>query len=183
LGGCAIDSALIQSQSVILIVGPRWLRCIQERTARPEIDYHLRELTMALDRGIPVNPVRVHSAAMPDLADLPEELRARLPAVQWMEVYEDLFAASMQRIIADIEHSTGLISPTAYLPDHVSVVLINTSSSACPWMRPKGRGTSQSVPVRGRYPGRPSSLRHRKPSAKAVACSSGVPPMPIRPGV
>lgn len=66
---------------------------------------------------------------MPDLADLPEELRARLPAVQWMEVYEDLFAASMQRIIADIEHSTGLISPTAYLPDHVSVVLINTSSS------------------------------------------------------
>lgn len=101
----AIDAALTQSQSVVLVIGPSWLRCLKERADGPETDYHLREIIMALDRGIHVYPVRVRQAPMPDLSELPDELSSRLPAIQWMEVYESLFTASMKRIIDDIEHS------------------------------------------------------------------------------
>lgn len=101
----ALDSALEESATLVLVIGPNWLDRLRERAAAPDTDYHLREITTALDRGIAVYPVRVHGAPMPDLADLPDELRARLPALQWMEVYESLFAASMQRVIDDIEQS------------------------------------------------------------------------------
>ena len=58
----AIDAALTQSQSVVLVIGPSWLRCLKERADGPETDYHLREIIMALDRGIHVYPVRVRQA-------------------------------------------------------------------------------------------------------------------------
>lgn len=114
----AIDAALTQSQSVVLVIGPSWLSCLNERAGTSQTDYHLREIVMALDRGIHVYPVRVRQAPMPDLSELPDELSSRLPAIQWMEVYENLFTASMKRIIDDIEHSmttstskTGLAKP------------------------------------------------------------------------
>lgn len=112
----ALDAALAESGTLVLVIGPRWLDCLRERQASPDTDYHLHEITTALDRGINVYPVRVHSAPMPDLDDLPEVLRTRLPAIQWMEIYDNLFGASMQRVIEDIERAMGLTAkrpPTA----------------------------------------------------------------------
>lgn len=106
----ALDGALAASSALVLVVGPRWLHCLQERQARPEVDYHLREITMALDRGLVVYPVRVRGAAMPELAELPEVLRDRLPALQWTAVHEDLFGPSMERVLADLEAAIGVDS-------------------------------------------------------------------------
>jgi hypothetical protein len=109
----AIDGALSASGALVLVVGPKWLECLQERQAGPDTDYHLREITMALDKGIVVYPVRVRSATMPPLADLPEVLRDRLPAIQWTEIYEDMFGPCMERVVRDVEGAVGADAPAA----------------------------------------------------------------------
>jgi len=125
----ALDEALGASRTVVLVIGPQWLTCLKERQGGTEIDYHLREVSMALDKGIDVYPVRVHGAPMPDLDDLPEELRSRLPAIQWMEVHENLFAASMARVISDIERATGNVA--APRTDNPAVLL--QEATVGPW--------------------------------------------------
>lgn len=104
----ALDEALDACSALVLVVGPRWITCLQERQQRDEPDFHLREITRALERGVVVYPVRVQGAAMPDLADLPEALRDRLPALQWSAIHDDLFRPSMDRVIGDLERTAGV---------------------------------------------------------------------------
>lgn len=131
----ALDEALAASGTLVLVIGPRWLTCLQERQASGEEDVHLHEITTALDRGINVYPVRVQGAPMPDLADLPEELRTRLPAIQWMEIYDRLFSASMERVIEDLEGALGLATSVLQTSRSTTAATaaLRTDATVGPW--------------------------------------------------
>jgi hypothetical protein len=103
----ALDEALEASGALVLVIGPQWLDLLRARSDAGEVDHHLREITTALDRGIAICPVLVQGASMPSVDELPEVLRAHLPALQWREIYDTLFDASVGQVIADVERAVG----------------------------------------------------------------------------
>ena len=74
----AIDSALSDSDAVLVVIGPGWLNASTAHGTRRLLeadDYVRLELTRALMRDVPVIPVLVGGAALPAATDLPIELR------------------------------------------------------------------------------------------------------------
>ncbi len=76
----AIDTALAECGVLIAVIGPRWLTVTgqdgQRRLDDPK-DYTRVEIATALRRdGVRVIPVLVEGAAMPQVADLPDDLIA-----------------------------------------------------------------------------------------------------------
>ncbi len=73
-----INAALDQVEVLVAVVGPKWLG--PRRDGRPRIldphDFVRTEVEVALKRGIPVVPVLVDGAVMPDRKDLPESLNS-----------------------------------------------------------------------------------------------------------
>lgn len=73
----AIDGALDRSDAVLAVIGPGWLAATGPDGGRRLFepgDYVHLELARALQRGVPVVPVLVGGAALPTVADLPEDL-------------------------------------------------------------------------------------------------------------
>ena len=75
----AIDSALNACDAVVVVIGKDWASCTgkdgRRRLEDPK-DWVRLEVAAALRRNILVVPVLVDGARLPDLASLPEELRA-----------------------------------------------------------------------------------------------------------
>jgi hypothetical protein len=73
-----IDRALDGCDALLAVIGPGWLTA-STSTGLPRLteanDYVRLELASALERAIPVVPVLVGEATLPDAADLPAELR------------------------------------------------------------------------------------------------------------
>lgn len=73
-----IDNALGQADALIVLIGPGWLNATdsegRSRLHDPD-DFVALEIATALERGIPVYPVLVKGARMPQSAELPERLR------------------------------------------------------------------------------------------------------------
>jgi hypothetical protein len=64
--------------AVIVVIGKRWLtiKDKQRRRRLNDVDDLVRaEIRAALQQGIPVIPVMVQNASMPDAKDLPDDLR------------------------------------------------------------------------------------------------------------
>jgi formylglycine-generating enzyme required for sulfatase activity len=72
-----IREAIVQSDTLLVIVGPRWLGAGRGGVRRidNETDFVRLEVETALSKGIPVIPVLVGSAGMPQPAQLPESLK------------------------------------------------------------------------------------------------------------
>jgi hypothetical protein len=74
-----INAGLASADAAIVVIGPGWLGAVgadgQRRLDRPD-DVVAREIAAALERGIPVIPVLVEDATMPQAADLPVALRS-----------------------------------------------------------------------------------------------------------
>lgn len=72
-----IREVLLQSDALIAIIGPDWLGAAAAGGSRVqnETDPVRIEIETALKGGIPLIPVLVSNAHMPDAADLPESLR------------------------------------------------------------------------------------------------------------
>lgn len=81
-----LDRALDKADVVLAVIGPGWLAARTEdgvQRLRDEEDFVRMELARALDRDLPVVPVLVGDAPMPQEEDLPEQLHglARRQAV------------------------------------------------------------------------------------------------------
>jgi formylglycine-generating enzyme required for sulfatase activity len=72
-----ISEAIVQSDILLVIIGQRWLGTNRGGTRRidDEIDFVRLEVETALSNAIPVIPVLVGSARMPQPAQLPESLK------------------------------------------------------------------------------------------------------------
>src|SRR5580693_4248260 len=71
-----IADALAKTDAILVVLGPRWLGRSKGTQARidDEADPVRIELEIALDRKIPVIPVLVSNARMPQPAQLPERI-------------------------------------------------------------------------------------------------------------
>jgi TIR domain len=70
-----LNTDLEKSKIMLVIIGPRWLELL--RSAGPETshDYVRLEVVSALERKLPVFPLLVDGATMPDPKELPDDLK------------------------------------------------------------------------------------------------------------
>lgn len=76
-----LDGQLRNCGAVLAIIGPSWVQSEDasgERRINNPLDFVRLEIARALKRDIPVIPVLVRGAQMPNQADMPEELRQLL---------------------------------------------------------------------------------------------------------
>lgn len=100
-----IESTLRECAVVVAVIGEQWATMKDEAgTRRIDIpsDVLRLELKIALERDIPVIPVLVGNAAMPDARDLPEELRM-LTDWQAMRLSLDDAKGSLAKLFAVIQ--------------------------------------------------------------------------------
>jgi TIR domain-containing protein len=94
-------STLDTCDSLIAIIGPQW-STIADRHGRPRItdpnDYVHIEVVSALARGIPVIPVLVDGAAMPNSQDLPSDLQGLVARQALLVRYDPDFHADRERL-------------------------------------------------------------------------------------
>lgn len=72
----ATENAISSCKILLVIIGPKWLTCVNERGRRlddPE-DFVRLEIAAALRQGVRVIPVLVQGATMPHAQDLPDEI-------------------------------------------------------------------------------------------------------------
>ena len=102
--GDEIHAALDRCDATLAVIGPRWLSVVggegEPRLANPD-DYVRRELAMALDRSTPTIPVLVGGAALPDIAQLPEELQP-LVLRQAIEVRDESWHDDVERLVRSL---------------------------------------------------------------------------------
>ena len=100
---------LEKCNSMIVVIGPRWLELL--RSSRPtdsetSHDYVHLEVASALERKLPVFPVLVHGATMPEAKDLPDELKP-LAFQQALSVRHDSFPRDMLGLEQELRRSVS----------------------------------------------------------------------------
>lgn len=109
-----IASVIRQCAVELVVIGPRWVS-ITSDDGRPRLahaDDNVRiEVEAGLTREIPVIPVLVQNASIPDRAQLPESLR-ELPGKNGLPVRRDPdFDTDMHRLIRQLEQWLGEVQP------------------------------------------------------------------------
>lgn len=70
----AVEQTIANCSVVLVIIGPRWMEILRNRSNEQQPDYVCREIEEALKRKVTVIPVLVGGAKIDQLADLPENL-------------------------------------------------------------------------------------------------------------
>jgi hypothetical protein len=111
-----IDEAVGSCKALIAIIGPDWLN-IQDRHGHRRLDdpndFVRIELESALTRGIPIFPVLVRGAEMPDASELPEDL-SRLARRQALEVSETRYEYDVGQLLAVLQKKAGIAPQQAH---------------------------------------------------------------------
>ncbi len=97
-----LDAQVSQCDVLLAIIGPHWLNSADDKGKRRldgDRDYVRIEIAAALKRDIPVIPVLIDGAAMPEEADLPEDL-APLARRHALELRHTRFASDAEAIVA-----------------------------------------------------------------------------------
>lgn len=101
----AIEEAVGSCDVLIAVIGKHWLISSDPRGARrldiPE-DFVRLEIATALRRRIRVVPVLVEGASMPEIDELPDDLKA-LVRRQAMEIGHNRFSSDSDRLIVAVE--------------------------------------------------------------------------------
>jgi len=101
----AIETALKESDAVLVVIGPRWLSAAAG-DGRPRLDdprdYVRREVAAALDGSLPVVPVLVGGARLPRADELPEDLVA-LARRQAIVLDDDTWLRDVQALLDLLE--------------------------------------------------------------------------------
>jgi tetratricopeptide (TPR) repeat protein len=92
-----IDQTIANCSAVLVIIGPRWIEILRNRSQEHQQDYVYHELECALARNITIIPVLVGGAAIAQLTDLPESL-AQLTLHEAAEVRDDTFKQDCARL-------------------------------------------------------------------------------------
>lgn len=70
----AIANALSRAEALVVIIGRGWMRGQSRAKLFDDSDRHRREIATAIARGIPVFPILIGDARMPDAAALPTDI-------------------------------------------------------------------------------------------------------------
>ena len=93
-----LEKALAQCDSLIAVMGPRWMELLSARAQSGERDYVREEIAAALKRGITVIPVRVGRegtmSPLPRADQLPQDIR-ELVLHQKQDVAHERFGRDM----------------------------------------------------------------------------------------
>jgi hypothetical protein len=101
----AIRREIAQSDALIVIIGPKWLKLLQGAAKNPDKDDYVRlEIQLALQEGKVIAPVCIKGARQPKSTDLPEELRP-----VFKRHFSDLnsglhFLDNIERFMDSVEH-------------------------------------------------------------------------------
>ena len=103
----AIAEQIESSDIVLVLIGKTWLRAADDSGRRrldDPSDFVRLEIEIALSRQIPVIPVLVDGASMPEIADLPRTIQA-LAERQAVQLRPDPeYRADIDRLIGALEH-------------------------------------------------------------------------------
>jgi hypothetical protein len=97
----AIDSRLTDAKVVLVLIGRTWLAELTRRLTLDDIDYHRREVAVALQAGKRVVPVLLDGAALPATDALPEDLRG-LTRCHALSMRDETWDADVERLITSI---------------------------------------------------------------------------------
>ena len=99
----ALDHSVKSSFAILVVIGRTWLRSPSGKNGAPaRPDYVLREVAMALAAGIPVFPVLVDGAQMPEAESLPEPVR-RLAQLNAIELSNPRWKYDLQKLADALE--------------------------------------------------------------------------------
>jgi hypothetical protein len=105
-----LAEALNGCQALVALIGPAWLTCTRtdgtRRLDRPD-DWVRHEISACLQRGIPVVPVLLGGAGLPDEHALPDELRP-LTKRQKADVSDSDWHHHVTLLVRDLASQTGL---------------------------------------------------------------------------
>jgi hypothetical protein len=100
----AIDRALSESDAALVVIGPGWLTAATSQ-GTPRLleadDYVRLELARALERDIPVIPVLVGDAQLPEAADLPDDLQG-LAQRQAVELHNETWHRDVDGLVRSL---------------------------------------------------------------------------------
>lgn len=103
-----LSDAIVRCRVVLVVIGRRWVDARDEegkRRLEASSDFVRIEVAAALERGVPVVPLLVQGATMPDARDLPDEIR-ELAFRNGTTIKSDPdFRADMQRLIRGLRGS------------------------------------------------------------------------------
>ncbi|MGI9072103.1 MAG: TIR domain-containing protein [Bryobacteraceae bacterium] len=112
-----IDQTIANCGAVLVIIGPRWMEILRNRSNEHQQDYVRREVEEALERKATVIPVLVGGANMTQLTDLPESL-TDLPLHQAAELRDTTFKEDCVRLANALRAHPGL--DTRPLKDNIA---------------------------------------------------------------
>lgn len=92
-----IDQTIAKCTTVLVIIGPRWMEILRDRSRQHQKDYVDHEIESAIARRITIIPVIVGGANMAQLTDLPPSL-ADLTFHQAVEIRDDTFREDCARL-------------------------------------------------------------------------------------
>lgn len=101
----AINRGLFSSRVLLVVIEKTWLRCTDSEGAlrlHQPSDYVRREVATALTRGIRVIPVLVNGAGVPQVAELPEDLKG-LVTLNAFKIDDDRFDHDVAKLLVPIE--------------------------------------------------------------------------------
>ena len=105
----SIEEALTSCKVLIALIGPRWVSAAapagQRRLDNPQ-DVVRYEIASALHHGIPLLPVLVGGATLPQSAELPKELQGVL-AYQALELPTRRWKRDIELVLAAVEKALG----------------------------------------------------------------------------
>lgn len=101
-----IQETLDKCSVLVCVIGPRWLEILNERAGDP-VDFVLKEITVAIDRGIDVIPVILDGAELPSAQQLPVAI-ASLSQHQRAIVRHEFFNRDVDLLIDRIKDRHGL---------------------------------------------------------------------------
>jgi len=101
----AIEHTLAGCDTMLVVLGPRWLEILSARIASGE-DFVRREIAVSLARGMTVIPVLVGGAKMPAAEQLPKEL-IEFSRCQGVEIRDDRFDEDAARLVSFLAGGAG----------------------------------------------------------------------------
>ena len=97
----AIDQSISSCQIALIVIGPRWVEIMEERSQKQERDYVLHEVSSAVAHKLTIVPVLVGGAAMPAKAQLPPDV-STLSSYQAAELRDSTFRQDCERLTRNL---------------------------------------------------------------------------------
>lgn len=110
-----LTTALASTKVLLVLIGPRWMELLRAKMNQGSIDYARQEIAQALAQRIKVIPVLTDNATLPDVTELPEDIR-ELVAHQKHTILFDQFSQSMNALLDAIQPRTMRRKPLASVP-------------------------------------------------------------------